>query len=156
MTSPDTETLPAWIHDFLPADAPNILSARDIFRDVAFHPTPVAPGRASLRTRLPAHFLDGETLHGGIYTILLDTVLAIAIWTRLEQFEPLVTINLKTDFFRSVPAGTDLSLDASCEDIVDNVAVSRGEVQDPDGRILASAEGTFLVGGASPDRGSRL
>jgi len=156
VTSPDPEALPAWIHEFLPADAPNILSERDIFRDVTFHPKPVAPGRANLRTCLPAHFLDGEALHGGIYTILLDTVLAIAVWTRLDQFQPLVTINLKTDFFRSVPAGTDLSLNASCEDIVDDVAVTRSEVRDPDGRVLASAAGSFLVGGASPDRGSRL
>lgn len=128
-----------------------------LFRKIPFKPKSVGRGEASVLITLPAEFADGDEVHGGVYTILLDSLLAVSAWTRMETFEPMVTINLKTDFYQSVPPGTEIECRAHCEGIQDQVAVCHGHAMTLGGDVLAHAAGTFLVGGATaPGKGSRL
>ena len=44
----------------------------------------------SLRT-VGDDFVDGPLIHGGILTIVLDTLLGYSVWTSLDQFTPIAT-----------------------------------------------------------------
>lgn len=128
-----------------------------LFRDIPFETLSLDWGQVAFSMTPPASFADDEQIHGGLYTILLDTILAVAAWTKMEAFQPLATINLKTDFFASVPPGTAIECRAACEGIVDEVAFCHGSALGPDGTTLAQAAGTFMVGTASAsNQGSRL
>ncbi|MEM6649708.1 MAG: PaaI family thioesterase [Pseudomonadota bacterium] len=128
-----------------------------LFKDIPFKNLSADRGNVAFAITLPTHFSDGEEIHGGLFTILLDTILAVAAWTKMDVFQPQATINLKTDFFASVPPGTTIECHATCEDIVDEVAFCRGRALCPDGKKLAHAAGTFMVGtSSSTPKGSRL
>ncbi|MEM1409816.1 MAG: PaaI family thioesterase, partial [Pseudomonadota bacterium] len=91
-------------------------------------------------------FVDGTSIHSGLMTILLDTVMGMATWTELDEFKPLATINLQTDTYDHAKVGEMLVCEAICEGIMDDVAIVRGKATSEDGRLLATAAGTFMVG----------
>ncbi len=129
-----------------------------LFRDIPFRTKNVGRGEATIKVTLPATFADGDEIHGGFYTIMLDTLLGVSAWSMMEVFQPIVTINLKTDFYRSAPPKTDILFTAHCEGIVDDVAVCHGRATTEQGDLLAHAAGTFLVsrGKSAEGKESRL
>lgn len=127
-----------------------------LFRDIPMKPRSVGRGDVQIDITLPDTFDDGGKIFGGFYTILLDTILAVAAWTKMDVFEPLATINLKTDFFDSVPGGETIRCHAQCEGITDEVAFCHGRAITLEGHILAHAAGTFMVGTSKSVEGSRL
>ena len=40
---------------------------------------------------------DGK-IHGGLYTIIIDSIFGLAVFTALEAVKPIATINLRTDY----------------------------------------------------------
>jgi acyl-coenzyme A thioesterase PaaI-like protein len=128
-----------------------------LFRDIPMEPRMMGRGSVSVDIVLPAHFDEGGVAHSGAFTIVLDTVLAFASWTMMEQFEVQATINLKTDFYRSIPTGEKITCEATCKDIVDDIAYCQGMVSTRNGIVLAHAAGTFMVGTTSSNaKASRL
>lgn len=129
----------------------------ELFKTIPMKPTMVGRGHVEFEGKLPGHFADGEHMHGGFFTILLDTVLAVAAWSRMEVFQPMATINLKTDFFTDVAPLSDMKIKATCPSIADDVAFCQGTIFTGDGTPIAQADGTFMVGTTSPSvKGSRL
>ncbi|WOI54646.1 PaaI family thioesterase [Parvularcula sp. LCG005] len=131
-------------------------SEHKLFRDIPMRTTSVGVGSVAVEITLPAAFADDDETFGGLYTILLDTILAVGAWTRMDAFAPLSTINLKTDFFSPATTGNVVLCEAECDGIIDNVAVCSGRMT-RDGQLAAKAQGTFLV--SRPDgsaTGSRL
>ena len=108
---------------------------------------PVRFGRGDVAVKLTAEetFADGEAIHSGLYTILLDTLLGMPAWSTMEQFEPIATINLKTDVMGQAAPGARILCEAECSGIVDDVAVCHGRAS-MGGTLIAKAAGTFLVG----------
>ena len=128
-----------------------------LFRTIPIKPRALGRGMIEFDVTLPELFADGDAIHGGLYTILLDTTLAAAAWTRMDTFQPLATINLKTDFFGEARAGEKLRLTAHCQSISNDVAFCQGTASTIDGTPVAQADGTFIVGTSSPAvKGSRL
>ncbi|MEM9234485.1 MAG: PaaI family thioesterase, partial [Pseudomonadota bacterium] len=114
-------------------------------------------GMIEFEVTVPGIFSDGDEIHGGLFTILLDTILATAAWSRMDTFQPLATINLKTDFFIDAKSGDVMLFRATCQSIEDDVAFCQGMAFGPDGKPVAQADGTFMVGTTSPAvKGSRL
>jgi acyl-coenzyme A thioesterase PaaI-like protein len=129
----------------------------ELFKTIPMKPTMVGRGVVEFQGRFPEHFADGEVMHGGFFTILLDTVLAVAAWSRMDTFEPMATINLKTDFFEGAAPGSEMRIKATCDSIADDVASCQGTIYTANGSPIAQADGTFMVGTKSPAvKGSRL
>lgn len=146
-----------------PAIAQALAAAEDymrnehaLYRNLPMETTSVGRGEIEVSVTIPEAFADGPSLHGGIFTTLLDTILAVSAWTQMEQFEPLATINLKTDFFHPAPPGVVVTCTAQCEGILEEVAVCHGRAILPSGQTIAHAAGTFMVGTTMATKGSRL
>ncbi|QKS26772.1 PaaI family thioesterase [Vreelandella titanicae] len=83
-------------------------------------------------------------VHGGIYCVLIDSVLGTAVRGGYGFDTKPVTTDLNVTFLRSTGIGT---LYATAEVIKAGrkIAVGRGEVRDAEGRMLAVGRGSFLV-----------
>jgi len=117
-----------------------------LFTEMAPRPLKVGRGEIVIRLTPTDRFLDGDRIHSGLMTILLDTVMGMVAWTEMEEFQPLATINLQTDTFCHGKPGISLVTEAICEGIMDSVAICRGKATSEDGTLLATAAGTFMVG----------
>ncbi|MCQ8185745.1 PaaI family thioesterase [Parvularcula maris] len=117
-----------------------------LFTQMAPKPLRVGRGELLIRVTPTETFLDGDRVHGGLMTILLDTIMGMATWAALEEFQPLATINLQTDTYDHAVAGRHVICEAICEGIADDVSIVRGKATSEDGTLLATAAGTFMVG----------
>lgn len=141
----------------LEAMVPQIEKQHPLFSKVEFEITSVGRGEFSCLMSAPALFNDRDQVQGGMFTIFLDTILAMTIYTRMEAFQPVATINLKTDYLEPVIAGERFAFDAHCHAIRDDVAYCNGMARRvADNRAVAHAAGTFLVGTKNRQGGSRL
>lgn len=127
-----------------------------LFRELPIKTEDIGRGRIRVAITLPPQFADGDVIHGGLYTILLDTLLAVAGWTQMDEFLPQATISLHTDFFSDAAPGETVICEASCAGIVNDVAFCKGAASRRDGTLLVQAAGTFLVGTTSKRKESRL
>ncbi|GGY39772.1 PaaI family thioesterase [Parvularcula lutaonensis] len=117
-----------------------------LFSELAPKPLRVGRGEIAVRVTPSERFLDGDTIHPGLMTILLDTIMGMATWSDLETFQPLATINLQTDTYTHAKPGENIVCEAICEGIMDDVSIVRGKATSEDGTLLATAAGTFMVG----------
>ncbi|BCB72599.1 hypothetical protein HMEPL2_29500 [Vreelandella aquamarina] len=83
-------------------------------------------------------------VHGGIYCVLIDTVLGTAVRGGYGFDAKPLTTDLNVSFLRPSGIGT---LYATAEMIKTGrqVAVGNGDVRDAEGRLLATGRGSFLV-----------
>ncbi|MCI5045079.1 MAG: PaaI family thioesterase [Aquisalinus sp.] len=133
-----------------------IESEHPLFSSLGLKATRISEGEISFRLTVPAGYSDGEYVHSGIMAIMLDTILGNAVWTSLDRFVPIATINLKTDYFSKVAPDTPLICSGICEGIRDDVAYSTGRAMiEKSGELVAMAAGTFMVGTRSKSK-SRL
>jgi acyl-coenzyme A thioesterase PaaI-like protein len=111
-------------------------------------PKPLRVGRGEIKVRITPteRFLEGDSVFSGFMTIILDTIMGIATWSKLDEFQPLATINLQTDTFAHARAGRHIICEAICEGVMDDVSIVRGKAVSEDGALLATAAGTFMVG----------
>lgn len=105
--------------------------------------------RGEIGVELTAHedLADGEMMHPGFFTIVLDSLFGMATFLDLDEMQPIATINLKVDTQSRVAPGTRVACHAACEGIADDVAVVRGEAREArGGALIAVGAGTFMVG----------
>ncbi|NHK27423.1 PaaI family thioesterase [Parvularcula flava] len=158
------DDLPDFILPMMEASRQFIQNEHNLFaRLKTFRPTRIMRGQADFSITVPADFSEGASasgervIHGGIFTILLDTILAYTVWTRLDQFMPIATINLKTDYLGHAEPEQAIKVMAHCEGIADDVAFCSGKaVCAETGDVIALAEGTFMVGTKGRSSASRL
>lgn len=117
-----------------------------LFTQMAPKPLRVGRGELAIRVTPTETFLDGDSVHPGLMTIVLDTIMGMATWSDLDTFQPLATINLQTDTYSHAKAGEHVICEAICEGIMDDVSIVRGKAKTEDGRLIATAAGTFMVG----------
>lgn len=155
---PDVPPVSDAIRAALEAMSARFQSEHPLTKSIPMRPRALGRGRIVVEVTLPDEFVDDGVIHGGLYTILLDTFLAAAGWSRMERFEPLATINLKTDFFADSMPGDVVTITCDCAAIAHGVAFCHGTVNSSTGDPVAQAEGTFMIGTSSAKtaRGSRL
>lgn len=89
---------------------------------------------------------DAGVLAGGLVTTLLDHVGGLAVWTALEGFKPLATLDLRVDYMRAAEPGRDLIAEAECYHLTHSIGFVRawafeGSPEDP----VAAAQAAYIL-----------
>ena len=151
--------------DINPAIGEMLRSARDflahehsLFRSLALKPILIGKGKATFAMDLPEAFAGADGMvHGGLFTIVIDSIFGLAVFSALEEIKPIATINLRTDYVGSIAPGARALCAAECEAIRGDVAYVSGKLTaESDGRLLATGAGAFMVGTRGPIKGMRL
>ncbi len=84
-------------------------------------------------------------LASAVVISLLDNAASMSIWTRLREFRPQVTMDLRVDYLRPSPRGTRVYGRGICYHLTHSVGFVRGIAHNgnPD-EPLAHASGTFI------------
>ena len=148
-----------------PAIGAMLRSARDflahehsLFRSLELTPILIGKGKATFSIALPEAFAgpDGN-IHGGLYTIIIDSIFGLAVFTALEQIKPIATINLRTDYVGTTCPGARAMCAAECDAIRGDIAYVSGRLtSEADGKLFAKGAGAFMVGTKGPMKGMRL
>ena len=97
----------------------------------------------------PSQLNPAGLVHGGVFSTMLDVVLAMSGSYSAPPLYlmPGLTLNLNTQFIRAV-TNDDITIFATARKTGGGRSIffASGEVFAPDGRILASATGTFKPG----------
>ena len=102
-----------------------------------------SPNRVRLTVR-PELINPAGLLSGPIAYAMVDYSMGSALWVERHSGERIATINISINYLRTARAG-----DVICESVLDRrndrVAVMRSEVTDGNGRLLATAIGSFSI-----------
>jgi len=99
---------------------------------------------------VPELVTPGEmTLADGVLITLLDMAGTLAVWTRLGQFRPNATLDLRVDHIEAIRAGVEIKAYAECYHLNDQVAYVRGHAYiDPNATVAALAATYAFTGHA--------
>lgn len=101
-------------------------------------------GRARLQLALRPELMNSfDAAHGGVVMTLLDIAMAVAARTRDPECVGAITIEMKSSFI-SIGSGT-LTADGVCLHLGKSVAFCEARVHSSDGRLAATASGTFML-----------
>ena len=116
---------------------------------IGFRPTYVMPGRVVFAYEpREEHYNPLGTVHGGIVTTVLDTVMGCAVQSQLAAGVSYITIELKTSFVRPVKlASGPLRAEGTVVHAGSRVATAEAKLLDPEGKLFAHATSTCLVHG---------
>ncbi len=129
-----------------------------LFRSLNLEPVLIGKGKATFEVDLPNDFASASgTVHGGLMTIIIDSIFGLAVFTALEELKPIATVNLRLDYISEADPGERAVCAATCMTINDEVAFVSGDLRTHhDSRLLASGAGAFMVGTRGLSKGSRL
>lgn len=151
--------------DINPTIGAMLRSARDflahehsLFRTLALQPVLIGRGQATFALTLSKAFADDSGLiHGGLATIILDSIFGLTVFTAMEEVKPIATINLRTDYVARARAGARVRCAAQCDAIDHDVAFVSGRLTLEDGgALIATASGAFMIGTKGPMKGMRV
>jgi uncharacterized protein (TIGR00369 family) len=106
----------------------------------------VTEGRAVIEM-VPADELVNfaGVVHGGFISMLADSAMGRALHSALPQSERHVTFDLKMNFINAVKAGERLRATGTVVRAGQRIALCECRVEGPEGRLVATATGTFSV-----------
>jgi uncharacterized protein (TIGR00369 family) len=85
-------------------------------------------------------------LHGGVVTVLLDTLCGLAVMSAVPEGTPLATLDLRIDYLRPAAPGRILRGTAECYKLTPNIAFARGiAFHDSADQPIAHGTGTFML-----------
>jgi uncharacterized protein (TIGR00369 family) len=115
------------------------------------------PGRAKLKAPYKPELVgdpDTGVIAGGVVTAMLDHVCGQSVWTLLETFTSIATLDLRIDYMRAAEPGLDLFAEAHCYKMTRSVAFVRAVAYDRDSEDpVATAQAAFMLdssGGRRP------
>ena len=90
---------------------------------------------------------DGESVHSGFSTLILDTVMGASALAGLTQLMPIATIKLTTNHMKKPMIGEKLVCIAHEQSSTNSVSYQYGEIRSAaTDELLSSAIGTFMLG----------
>ena len=89
---------------------------------------------------------DAGVLSGGLVTTLLDHVGGLAVWTALDAFRPLATLDLRVDYMRAAEPRRDLIAEAECFRLTHSIGFVRAWAfeRTPDDPV-AAAQAAYIL-----------
>jgi uncharacterized protein (TIGR00369 family) len=96
---------------------------------------------------VPEMLAPGETLADGVLITLLDMAGTLAVWTRLGQFRPHATLDLRVDHIEAIRVGVEIKACAECYHLNDQVAYVRGHAYIDGNATLAALSATYAFTG---------
>ena len=89
---------------------------------------------------------DTGVFAGGLVTTLLDHVGGLAVWTALDAFQPLATLDLRVDYMRAAVPRRDLLAEAECFRLTRSIGFVRAWAfeDDPSDPVAASQAAYML------------
>lgn len=84
-----------------------------------------------------------EVAHGGVVMTLLDVAMAIATHSLDPEADGVITVEMKTSFIGAA-TGT-VTVEGRCLHLGKSVAFCEGRALGADGKLCATASGTFMV-----------
>ena len=116
-----------------------------------------ANGRAVLMMEVRPEIMNSfDVAHGGAVMTLLDIAMALAARTLDETALGVITVEMKTTFIGL--ARGKLTAEGRCLHSGNTVAFCEGKVHGAEGRLVASASGTFMLRhapGKSPPKAAK-
>ena len=96
---------------------------------------------------------DTGVIAGGVVTALLDQACGWAVWSSLEGFTSIATLDLRIDYMRPARPKEALKARAECYKLGRSIAFVRGlAYEDDPANPVAAAQGTFVI---NSDRGRK-
>ncbi|CAM3571162.1 PaaI family thioesterase [Halomonas lysinitropha] len=116
-------------------------------RELGLEVLEVAPALTTMRLPWRDDLLGDTTrglVHGGVLTMLLDTVCGSAVLPALPAPEVCPTLDLRVDHFRPGVAGQAIFAEARVIRITESVVFTEGTLWQETGRPLARGIGNFV------------
>jgi uncharacterized protein (TIGR00369 family) len=128
---------------------PQLLQASPQAKALGLELVSVEPREATLKVPYRDELVgDPETgvIAGGVVTTLLDHTCGQAVWTALETYSPIATLDLRIDYMRAAEPGHDIFAHAHCYKLTRSVAFVRAQAytidrDDP----IATAQAAFIL-----------
>lgn len=99
---------------------------------------------------------DGQHVHTGFHTLLLDTVLGACAIGELQESMPIATIKLTCSHLHRLKIGEAISCKAIWDGEENEIAFLRGHIKrDADGKVISHAIGSFMTGTTSKPLASK-
>jgi uncharacterized protein (TIGR00369 family) len=133
--------------EFLHRISSGLIAPPPVAELVGFEPVYVMPGRVVFEYEpREEHYNPLGTVHGGILTTVLDTVMGCAVQSLLDEGVGYATIELKTSFVRPVKLATGL---LRAEGVVvhggSRVSTAEAKLVDREGTLHAHATSSSLI-----------
>ena len=90
------------------------------------------------------HYNPNGVLHGGAIFTLTDVGMGTAVFSMLPKGERTTAMEVQVRFLRAIQDGT-LTADSEVVSRQERIAVTRAEVTDDEGHLVATATGTFYI-----------
>jgi uncharacterized protein (TIGR00369 family) len=90
------------------------------------------------------HYNPNGVLHGGVTFTLTDVAMGSAVFSTLPKGERTTATEVQVRFLRAVTGGT-LTAEGEVVSRHERIAVTRADVTDDKGRLVATATGTFYI-----------
>jgi uncharacterized protein (TIGR00369 family) len=137
-----------WIQQ-LRTMAPTMMAASPYARALGAELVEAEPGDVLLRLPYQEAFVgDPATgvIAGGVVTALLDQACGYAVWSALEAFTSIATLDLRIDYMRPARPQEALHARAECYKLGRSVAFVRGLAYESDrADPVAAAQGAFVL-----------
>jgi uncharacterized protein (TIGR00369 family) len=150
-----------WSDPKLTADAARGMAGLDLMRALLAGTVPEPPiaalvglsmaevdeGRIVMRlTPAEYHYNPIGTMHGGVLTTLLDSVMGCAVHSTLPKGRAYTSLEIKVNFVRAVTNDSgELSAEGKVVHAGRRSAVAEGKVTDAKGRLCATSSTTCLI-----------
>ncbi len=108
--------------------------------------------RLEIHVEAPAAFAgqDGERIHTGFATLLLDTAMGSCAIGELKKAQPIATVKLNVNHLFSPRVGEPLVCNTVYDGEENGIAYVSGNIRRvKDGRLISTAIGTFMIGTAT-------
>jgi len=89
---------------------------------------------------------DSDVLAGGVVSALLDHACGMAVWTALDAYQPIATLDMRIDYMRAAEPGRDVFARAHVYRMTRMIAFVRGAAHDGDPENpVAAVQAAFML-----------
>lgn len=126
------------------------------FQEYRFEIVDVSKGKASMRLPYNERFVGDRStgsLHGGIITLLMDTVGGLCAMSAIQKMSPLATLDLRMDYLRPTTKGVNIIAEVECYHMTSSAAFVRGIAyeESPEREAVAHMAAAFMLNTKGPN-----